>query len=185
MRTKRRRRVALTAAALLAATAGSGCMTVQPAAVTAQNGGNGTTGFSYLGGRATQTFAPGPAAVQPAVLAAMDDLRMTAVRQTKEPGSLVLEGTTADNRRAAVTIHPQPGGATRLTTRIGLFGDEPLSRALMDRVAIRLGALPPSAIPVEPPSSPGANPFFSRSAVSDAVMLKDQADAPYRPSGIP
>jgi hypothetical protein len=72
-----------------------------------------------------------------------------------------------------------------VTIRIGWFGDEPLSRALMDRIGIRLGTLPPAAIPVEPPSSPAGNPFFSKNAVSDAEMLKDQADAPYSDKTVP
>ncbi|MHC5542385.1 DUF3568 family protein, partial [Singulisphaera rosea] len=79
---------------------------------------------------------------------------------------------------------PNPG-ATRVSVRIGWFGDEPLSKALMDRIGVRLGTLPPTAIPTDPPSEPGSNPYFSKSAIPDSVMLRDQADAIYRDSPVP
>ena len=135
------------------------------------------TGYSYTAGRATQNFAYPPTTVQPAVLAAMEDLRVEAVRQINDGSTIVFEGTTADNRGASVTLRPHAIG-TRLSARVGLFGDQALSRAIMDRVGIRLGVLPPAAIPVEPPSTPASNPYFSRSAISDAEMLKDKIDGP-------
>src|SRR5262249_34319946 len=152
------RRIALVAAALAA---GAGCSTVTPpGAISVLEGANAIPGagtgsaspFSFSAGRAAQTFAAPAIAVQPAVLSAMDARRIQSVRQISDGGAIVFEGTTADNRRASATIRPQPRNSTLLTARIGLFGDEALSRALMDRVAIRLNALPPSAIPVDPPS---------------------------------
>ena len=109
----------------------------------------------------------------------MEDLRIQAVRQINDGSTIVFEGTTADNRNASVTLRPNSLG-TRLTARVGLFGDQALSRAIMDRIGIRLGSLPPAAIPEEPPSTPASNPYFSRSAISDAEMLKDRLDNPDR-----
>lgn len=173
------RRIALWTAACAVAAA-PGCTTVAPVAGPALAAGE----FSYTAGRATQDFAYPAATVQSAVSAALEDLRIHSVRQTHDAGSVLFEGTTADHRRALVTLRPHRGAA-RLTARIGWFGDEPLSRALMDRVGVRLGSLPPSAIPAEPPSSPGSNPYFSRSAVPDAVMLRDQAESRYRDTVVP
>jgi hypothetical protein len=176
------RGIALMATAAYVAATGAGCQTMSSSAFSAlgpSGAGAGTAGFSYIGGRAVQTFAQSPVTVQPVVLAALDDLRVQALRQTNDGGAIVFECTTADNRRASVTLRPHPAGS-RLSARIGLFGDEPLSRALMDRVAIRLGNLPPAAIPAEPPSQPGSNPYFSRTAIPDSEMFKDLADAPYR-----
>ena len=83
-----------------------------------------------------------------------------------------------------VTLRPQQG-KTRISCRIGWFGDEALSKALLERTGIRLGTLPPAAVPENPPSTPGANPFFSRDAVPDEEMLRDVAEAPYRDRVIP
>jgi hypothetical protein len=176
------RRIALAAAALVAATIGTGCSTMEPAAMSAF-GRNGS-GFSYSAGRAVQSFAYPPTTVQPSVVSAMDDLRMQSIRQINDGSAIVFEGTTADNRKASVTLRPHPGGS-RLSARIGLFGDEPLSRALMDRVGIRLGSLPPAAIPVDPPSSPGSHPYLSRVGKPDPTFLKDQTEAPFRGTAVP
>lgn len=182
------RRIALSATALLAVAAGSGCQTTGPAALMAlgrsESPSPGGSDYRYAGGWADQTFGQGAAAVQPAVLGALDDLRVHSVRQISDGGSIVFEARTADNRRATVTLIPQARG-TRLSARVGLFGDQALSRALMDRVGIRLGNLPPAPVPDAPPSQPASNPYFSRTAISDAEMLKDQAEAPYRSTAVP
>jgi hypothetical protein len=173
------RRIAL-AAAVLAGSSSTGCMTVSPLAGPALS----TTSFAYTAGRATQEFTYPLPPLQTAITGAMEDLRVHSVRMTHEGGGVLYQGSTADNRRVAVAVRPN-GGVARVSVRIGWFGDEPLSRALMDRIGIRLGTLPPEAIPADPPSSPGANPFFSRDAIPDSEMLRDQADAIYRDSPVP
>jgi len=183
------RRIALRATALLlTASAGSGCQTTGPAAIKAlgrsENPSPSGSDYAYGGGWAAQTFRQAPATVQPAVLGALDDLRVHSVKQTSDGGSIVFEAKTADNRHATVSLLPQSQG-TRLAARVGLFGDQALSRALMDRVGMRLGDRPPAPVPDTPPSEPASNPYFSRSAISDAEMLKDQAEAPYRSTAVP
>lgn len=162
------RRIAVMAAAVCAGAALSGCSTVTPVVAPAM----AVTGFSYSMGRATQDFAVPNEKVQPAVLGALEDLRIHSVNQWSEPGALHYEGTTADDRRAIVTVRPYAGG-TRLTTRIGLLGDEPLSRAVMDRTGIRLGTMPPAPIPEKVPSKPGS--LLSKDG-PDPSYLKEQAE---------
>jgi len=158
----------------------AGCKTVTPMAGNVIDG----SGFSYSAGRATQDFGCAPQALQSSITGAMDDLRFHSVRQTTDAGSIVYNGTTADDRRVSLLIHPYQG-QSRVSVRIGWFGDEPLSRALLDRIGVRLGTLPPAAIPVDPPSSPASNPFFSRDAIPDSEMLREQAEAPYRDTPVP
>jgi hypothetical protein len=174
---------------MLAVAAGSaGCQTVGPSAFSSlareEKSTRSGLDYAYSRGRGVQTFAMPPARVQPALVAAFDDLRIDRVRQTSDGGAILLEGTTSDERKASVTLRPHPSG-TRLSASIGTFGDPALSRALMDRVGIRLGTLPPAPIPATPPSEPGHNPYFSRSAVPDSEMLRDFAEAPYRPTLVP
>ena len=184
------RRIARTATVMLVSTAAAGCQTTGPGTMSAlatrptSPSPNGT-GLHLRGRPGGRRRSPQqPTAVQPAVVAALDDLRIASVRQISDGGTIVFEGVTADDRKASVTLRPDPGG-TRLVARVGLFGDQALSRALMDRVGIRLGTLPPAAVPAEPPSDPSPNPYFSRSAISDAEMLRDQAEAPYRATAVP
>ncbi len=158
----------------------AGCMTVSPVAGPALV----APGFEYSAGQATQVFAAAPPTVETALRSAMDDLRIRPSPSRHDAGSVSVKGTTADNRRVVVTLEPTPG-STRVRTRIGWFGDEPLSRALMDRLGIRLGVLPPSAAEVEPPPAPASNPLFSRDAVPDSTMLRDQMDGGFRDSPVP
>lgn len=174
------RRTALAVAAFTCLIPG-GCMTVAQMGTPTSDSGT----FAYAAGRATQDFTYPPLAMQSAVTGAMEDMRMHSIRQANEGGLLVFHGRTADDRHGVtVTLRPNQG-KSRVHARVGWFGDEPLSRALMDRIGVRLGSLPPAAIPVEPPSSPEGNPFFSKKAIPDEIMLRDEADAAYRDSPVP
>jgi hypothetical protein len=143
-----------------------------------------TTDSSYSAGRAVQEFSLPATKVGEALTAAMDDLKMTGIVPTRGGAVYRIDAKTADNRTVMATMRPQQG-KTRVSCRIGWFGDEALSKALMERVGVRLGTLPPSAVPENPPSTPGANPFFSRDAVPDEEMLRDVAEARYRDRVIP
>lgn len=187
----RRRRIAWTAAGLLVVAAGQGCQTAGPASWTLMDNHRGD--FSYVAGRASRTFAAPPTTVLPAVRAAMDDLRVQSLRQINEQGTIILEATTADNRNATITLIPGTNG-TRMNTKIGMLGDEPLSRALSDRIGIHLGG-PTTTSPSSSPSptaestqttststrtTPVGNPYFSRTAVSDQEILKGSADGHFQ-----
>jgi hypothetical protein len=173
-------RPTLLVATLTATVVLAGCRTVAPVAGPAIV----AAGFAYGGGKATQEFAFPSSVVQPAIVSALEDLKVQKIRQRHDGTSQIVEGTTADGRPANVTLRPGVGAA-RVTVRIGWFGDEPFSKAVMMRIGIRLGTLPPAAIPEEPPSSPASNPYFSREAVPDALMLRDQAEAPFRDTAVP
>ena len=59
-----------------------------------------------------------------------------------------------------------------------------MAKAVLDRVGVRLGTLPPEAIPTDVPSDPSTNPYFSREAVPDSVMLRGFAEGT-GPAGTP
>lgn len=168
------RRTAL--AALLAL--GTGCALPKPVAVPISRE------FDYSVGQGSQTFPVPVSAVAEATAAALSDLGMRDVRPARDGTVLRYEAVSKDDRSCAVTIRSAPGSATA-TVRVGWFGDRALSRAVLDRVAVRLGSRPPEPIPEEPPSTPGRNPYFSRDAVPDSVMLRDQVDALYNDRVVP
>jgi hypothetical protein len=156
-----------------------GCATVAPSPERLV-----TTGTSFSTGRAVQDFALPPAKVGIAISDAMADLKMTSIEPARDGVVYKIQAKTTDKRTVLVTLRPHQA-QTRVGCRIGTFGDEPLSRALLERTGVRLGTLPPAAIPDHVPSSPGSNPFFSRDAVSDEEMLKDVAEAPYLDRVVP
>jgi hypothetical protein len=174
MRRRAKRRATLAAMLALA----PGCALPRPATVSISRE------FEYSAGQGSRTFPVAAAAASAAVAEALADLDMRDVRSMRDGAVLRFEAVTKDDRSCSVTIRSLAGSATT-TARVGWFGDQALSRALLDRVAVRLGELPPEPIPDEVPSTPGRNPFFSRDAVPDEVMLRDQADALYSDRVIP
>jgi hypothetical protein len=151
-------------------------------------------GFSYQGGTAVQAFAFSPTQVQSAALEAMADLKMSSVRQTPTASGTTLNGLTADGRRVMVAVNrasTTDSNGVKLaetepivTVRVGWLGDEPLSRAVMDRIGTRLGSLPPSAIPSEPPSEPEKPAFFGVREVNPPSVRRLN-DAGYRDTPVP
>jgi hypothetical protein len=140
--------------------------------------------FAFSAGQGSRTFAAPPSAVVPAVAEALGDLGLQDIRPARDGTVVRYQAVTADDRSASVTIRSL-GGTSHASVRVGWFGDEALARAILDRTAVRLGHSDPEPIPDEAPSTPGSNPFFSRTAIPDSVMLRDQADAAYTDRIVP
>jgi hypothetical protein len=157
-----------------------GCSTV-PRTLEMPEGG---TAFAFSAGRGSQSFPAPVASVVEAVNNSMSDLNMTSVRHSIDGTVIRIDGKTTDQRQTIAVIRSHLG-VTHVSVRIGWFGDEPLSRALLERAAVRLGSREPEAIPATAPSAPSHNPFFSRSAVPDSVMLRDLAESLQRDRVIP
>ncbi len=179
-----RRRIVLGSALVIASGLSTGCMTLGPISTALP-----TTGVTTEGAWSAERFPFPEADVQQAALDGMADLQMHTIHQSR-PGhelALILDATTHDGRHCRVTIRPatQPG-ASVVATRIGRFGDEALSLALLERVGIRLGTLPAQPIPEEPPTGPSLlGRYFSSDAVPDEVMLRNEINAGYRDTPVP
>jgi hypothetical protein len=152
----------------------SGCSTVAPR-VEHTSGPSG----AYGGGRALQDFPRDPNVVSASVAEALEDLKMTAIKRSRDGAVFKVEARTDDNRPVLVTVRPHQD-QSRVGCRVGWFGDEPLSKAILERAGIRLELLPPAPIPEKPPSSPAANPFLLRDGNLKDGMIRDMIEAPYR-----
>lgn len=168
------RRIVILGAAALLATACAGCMTFGPL-----NPKAGIADASFEEGWGAQGFAYPPEKVRDTAREAMSDMQMHTVHKSRaEPSSLLLDGQAHDGRHVRIVVRPS-GVGSLVTVRVGRLGDEALSRAVLERIGVRLGTLPPAAIPEEPPTSPRRS-FFSKNAVPDSEMLREQSIAGYR-----
>jgi hypothetical protein len=133
----------------------------------------------YTGGRAIKDFPRTAKIASAAAAEALEDLKMTSIKRSRDGTVYKIEARTEDNRSVLVTVRPHQEQA-RIACRIGWFGDELLSKAIVERIGIRLELLPPAPIPDKPPSSPGANPFLVRDKAIKDGMIRDMIEAPYR-----
>ena len=117
-------------------------------------------------------------------MTAMNDLNLGNIRGARDGTVSRLEATTKDRERVVATIRSRRD-ITQVTIRVGWFGDQPLTKAILERVEVRLGSRSPEAIPATVPSAPSRNPYFARDAIPDAVMLRDFVEAPYHDRVIP
>ena len=154
----------------------------EPAALDRSN--DSPENLGYSGGRGRASFPVPPSQAAAAVAEALGDLGIELRQQSRDGAVVRIEGTTHDQRPVNVMIRSSREQSF-LAVRIGWFGDEPLTRAILERVGVRLGRLPPQPIPPCAPSEPAANPYFSRNAIPDSVMLRDLAESPYRDRVIP
>ena len=76
---------------------------------------------------------------------------MTSIETGTRRSVYKIQARTADNRTVMVTLRPHQT-QTRVAAGSALFGDEPLSRALLERTGVRLGTLPAAAIPDKSPA---------------------------------
>jgi Protein of unknown function (DUF3568) len=157
-----------------------GCATVPPAAKVAAS----SSAFSYSGARGWESFAATRSTVLAALNDSMNDLNLGNIRGSRDGSVSRIEATTRDRERVVATIRSHQD-ATQVSIRVGWFGDQPLTQALLERLEVRLGSRPPEAIPATAPSAPSRNPYFGRDAIPDAVMLRDLVEAPYQDRVIP
>ncbi len=177
-RRQRMRRNVRRLGALLALSAGLGCKTTGSWAPMPLN-------QSYQAGTAARVYPISRPEVEAAARDALAELSIRADRPAQAtPQQTQYLGRTSDGRRVRLRLQAQ-GPSTAAQVRVGTFGDESLSKALLDRIGMRLGTQPPEPLPVEIPSDGDSNPYFSREAVPDSVMLRDLADPGYRGLPVP
>ena len=130
------RALRLAMAGLAVATAG--CYTVTPfgSINTIATGGQ-----NFAIGRGSQVYPASDNFLEQASKA-LDDLNVASVSRTRDRETVVFQGVDTKGRRATVHVTPVSDGAKmRVDARFGVFGDEALSRAYLDRLAVRTGPI--------------------------------------------
>jgi hypothetical protein len=109
---------------------------------------------------------------------AMSELQMHGIVQNEDPsGLIILEGKTDTDESIRTTIQVSGANST-VSVKVGWFGNEPVTRGLLHRIGEKQGKLPeqPTVTQADPDEKPKSQGIFSRDAVPDAVMLRDQVE---------
>ena len=145
----------LLAAAL--ALVNGGCLALVAGAAA---GGAAAAGYAYYNGRLYRDFPAGMADAAAAVRTSLAELQLPVVSETMANGSVVVISRAGDGAKVDVQLDlvpsriPAEGALTRVSVRVGAFGDEEVSGHILDRVSMHLA---PASAAVQPtPAAPPA-----------------------------
>lgn len=150
-------RTAFLAVAMLAF-ANAGCIV---AAVGAAAGSAAAVGYAYYSAPLTRDYPVAFGDASAGVKAALADLQFPVVKETPA----VIETHTGDGVKVQIALDvvtspiPADGSVTKVSVRVGHFGDEEISKRIQDQIARHLPGLPPPAVPtLQPPRPPETAP---------------------------
>ena len=139
------------------AMANGGCIA---AAVTAAAAGGAAMGYAYYTAPLVQDYAANYGDALTAVKTALADLQFPIVKEQPADGGAVIETRTGDGVKVRVSLDlvtsavPADGSLTRVSVRVGHFGDEAVSMRIQDQIAKHL----PTAVAPPPPTLQGPRP---------------------------
>jgi hypothetical protein len=120
---------------LLFLTAGCLAPLVVGAAVGA---GAGVAGYAYVNGELKSTESAPLDRAWTGTLAAMKDLEFPIVSQQKNAVQADLTVRNASDKKTTIQLKKVTEGATEIRIRVGTFGDESLSRVILEKIKKRL-----------------------------------------------
>ena len=97
---------------------------------------------AYAKGELSATEEASFPRVWAAAQAAMDDLEFTIVSREMGEVAAKLVARGSDNRRVTVNLERHVGDLTEIRVRVGIFGEESLSRLVLDKIRQRLRLRP-------------------------------------------
>ena len=118
--------------ALLSAT--SGCILFVAGAAA----GAGAAGYAYVNGVLKATEPASLDRVWSASIDAMKDLQYSVTKQAKDALTGNLTARTASDKKIEIELKKVSDNSTEISIRVGTFGDENLSRVILDKIKKRL-----------------------------------------------
>lgn len=165
----------------------AGCL-----AVAAGCAAGGAAGYAYYQGRIGREFPAPPDQVWTACHGALADLNLPVVQSERNPTSTI-ESRTREGEKVSLLIdtHPPkvPGdpSMTRVSVRVGVFGDHVTSNRVLDRIAFHLvpasTAEPPLADAPQPAPAPAPPPTAPPTAPGGWHPTPAAAPPPAKPAG--
>jgi hypothetical protein len=128
------------------AVSGPGCDTVRPML----RPDPGMTGYAYCSGFAAQRFLFPPVLVERAAVEALADLKVNNVHKSMKSDGACLLGYLYDGRYIRLSIEPSQN-VTIVSVNVDIYGDEPFSQIVLNRISVRLATTPQV---VNPPYDP-------------------------------
>lgn len=119
--------IALASILALTCVLSSGCLLL---AVGAGSAG----GVAYAKGDLESTTDASVAKTYDAALKAMDELKLTPIMKSQDNLAAEIVARTATDKKVTVKLTYETEKLTHVSIRIGVFGDEALSRAIYDKV---------------------------------------------------
>ena len=100
--------------------------------------GAGAGGYAYVNGEIKSTESASLDRTWSATLAAMKDLEFPVTSQTKDALEANLTARNASDKKIGIKLKKVSETATEIRIRVGTFGDESISRIILDKIHKRL-----------------------------------------------
>ena len=113
---------------VLLATSGCALFVVGAAA------GAGAAGYAYVSGELKSTESASLERTRSAALAAMKDLQFVVTSQSKDALEAEVTARNSSDKKITIKLKKISEAATELRIRVGTFGDEPLSRVILEKI---------------------------------------------------
>lgn len=101
--------------------------------------GAGAGVVAYVQGELKATYASPLNRTWEASLGALKDLNIMVTNTQKDATGGTIEAMKSDGTRVRLTLKSEAPDVTSVGIRVGTFGDEAVSKAINDRMAMRLG----------------------------------------------
>jgi hypothetical protein len=125
----------LIAALLVSVVAGAaGCAVVVVGAAAAAGAG----GYAYVNGESKSTEFASLDRCWSATLAAMKELSFPVTSRAKDALEARLTARNSADKKISIQLKKLSESSTEIRIRVGTFGDEPLSRVILDKIKQRL-----------------------------------------------
>ena len=101
--------------------------------------GAGAGTVAYVRGELQTSYAASFNRTWEASLAALKDLSITIYNTEKDATEGNIEATKADGTKVKINLKPAGSDITAVKIRVGIFGDEEVSRTISNQISKRLG----------------------------------------------
>ncbi|HAK95121.1 MAG TPA: hypothetical protein DCM87_09005 [Planctomycetes bacterium] len=112
----------------------SGCFVLLVGGVAAA----GVGGYAYVKGESTAVLAASMDRSWNATVAALEDLRLPVIAKANDALSGEITARNASDTKITISLRRVSDNATEIGIRVGTFGDEAQSKAILDRIAAHL-----------------------------------------------